>query len=213
MKTSNAEKIYVSFHIGRGGHFHNPGYLTFQGEEDFQDLINRCSDVSMIINEDEEGEPLPDADWQLVDTGSNVILQGRDEIEAMTGRLEWDGIYDTDYVDTTDNLNDNELDAIWKAYKNEEYMSNELKDTICTLKGYARVHSIKKYPCNMDVFAQDGCHSFIGLNEQVGEFTREEWKENLERQGFCPLSVEKILDELESYYTEESDFFAERNGD
>ena len=208
--TSNIEKIYVSFHIGRGGHFHNPGFLTFVGEEDFQDLINRCSDVCMITNdEDEEGHALPDEGWELVDNGGNVILQGRDKIEAKTGCLEWDGIYNTDYVTTTDNLSEKETEAIWKAYTNEEYMSDELKDTICTLKGCARVHSIKKYPCNMDVFAQDGCHTFTDINEQAGEFTREWWKEDLEEQGFCPLSIEKILDELETYYTEETDFFAE----
>ena len=207
--TNNTEKIYVSFHIGRGGHFHNPGFLTFVGEEDFQDLINRCSDVSMITNdEDEEGYALPDEGWELVDNGGNIILQGRDKIEAKTGCLEWDGIYNTDYVTTTDKLSEKEIEAIWKAYTREEYMSNKLKDTVCTLKGCARVHSIKKYPCNMDVFAQDGCHAFTDINEQAGEFTREEWKENLEEQGFCPLSIEKILDELESYYTEETDFFA-----
>lgn len=211
MKTTsnNIEKIYVSFHIGRGGHFHNPGYLTFQGEEDFQDLIRRCSDQGMITNdEDEEGNALPDEGWELVDNGGNVILQGRDKIEAKTGCLEWDGIYDTDYVTTTDDLSEKEIDAIWKAYCKEEHMSDELKDAICTLKGCARVHSIKRYPSNMDVFTQEGCHSLTGLNEQVGESTREEWKEDLEEQGFCPLSVDKILDELESYYTEETDFFA-----
>ena len=209
--TNNTEsKIYVSFHIGRGGHFNNPGHLTFHGEEDFQDLINRCSDVSMIINEDEEGNTLPDADWQLIDTGSNVILQGRDEIEAMTGRLEWDTIYDTDYVDTTDNLNDNELDAIWKAYKDEEYMSDELKDFICTEQGFKRAHSIKRYPTNIEVVTQDGTET-IDVDQQAGEFTREEWKADLIDREFCPLSVEKILDEMEYYDTNDTDFFKDED--
>jgi hypothetical protein len=202
------EKIYVSFHIGRGGHFNNPGHLTFHGEEDFQQLISRCSDVSMIINEDENGKPLPDEDWQLVDTGSNVILQGRDEIEAMTGRLEWDTIYDTDYVTTMDDLSEAEEDLIWEAYKNEEYMSDELKDAICTLKEMKRVHSIKCYPANMEVVTQDGVES-IDVDQQAGEFTREEWKADLIDKGFCPLSVEKILDRMEFYDTNTTDFFKE----
>jgi hypothetical protein len=203
------EKIYVSFHIGRGGHFNNPGHLTFHGEEDFQQLISRCSDVSMIINEDENGKPLPDEDWQLVDTGSNVILQGRDEIEAMTGRLEWDTIYDTDYVTTVDDLSESETELIWKAYCDEEYMSEELKDAICTLKDKKRVNSIKQYPSNLVCGIQQGTET-IDVDQQYGLYTRDEWKEDLEDRGFCPLSVEKILDHMDYYdCTTESGFFNE----
>ena len=209
--TNNTEsKIYVSFHIGRGGHFNNPGHLTFHGEEDFQDLINRCSDVSMIINEDEEGNTLPDADWQLIDTGSNVILQGRDEIEAMTGRLEWDTIYDTDYVETTDNLSDNELECLWNAYLNEEYMSDELKDEICTLKGMKRVHEVKRYPANLTVFDQNGS-THIDIDGMAGEYSRDEWREDLEERGFDKLSIEKILDKMEFCSTNDKEFFSEDN--
>ena len=206
---NNESKIYVSFHIGRGGHFHNPGHLSFHGEEDFQDLIRRCSDVCMIIDTDENDKPLADEDWKLVDTGSNVILEGREEIEAMTGRLEWDTIYDTDYVTTTDDLSEAEEDAIWEAYKNEEYMSDELKDAICTLKEMKRVHTIKGYQTNLECFTQDGCET-IDFDQQQGEFTREEWKSDLIDKGFCPLSVEKILDYLDSNcYTNTEDFFKE----
>ena len=68
----------------------------------------------MIVSEDENGNTLPDDDWKLIDTGSNVILKGRDEIEAMTGRLEWDTIYDTDYVTTTDDLSEKEAEPSGK---------------------------------------------------------------------------------------------------
>ena len=88
-------------------------------------------------------------------------------------------------------------------------MSDELKDAICTIKGMKRVHGVKKYRDNMDVFTQEEHCSFNDIFIQAGEYTREEWKDNLETQGFCPISVEKILDELETYYTEENDFFAE----
>lgn len=211
-RNNNSENaIFVSFHIGRGGHFNNPGTLSFSGEEDFQQLISRCSDVCMIINEDENGKPLADKDWQLVDTGSNVILQGRDEIEAEKGRLEWDTIYDTDYVETTDNLSDNELECLWNAYLNEEYMSDELKDEICTLKGYSRVHNIKRYPCNLEAFTQDGC-VYINVDQMAGEYSRDEWREDLaDNKHFDKLSIEKILDTMEYCGTNDTEFFSEDN--
>ena len=184
------EKIYVSFHIGRGGHFNNQGHLSFRGEENFPELIRRCADSCEIISEDEDGNPLPDSEWKLTDNVGNVMLEGREEIEAMTGRLEWDGIYDTDYVDTTDNLNDNELDAIWKAYKNEEYMSDELKDAICDSMGYKRAKNISVYPACIDVAYQDGVLHF---HTDEREMSEEEWKEHLEDYGFCPVSVEEII--------------------
>jgi len=204
----NEGKIYVSFHVGRGGNFNNPGHLSFHGEEDFQQLIQRCSDVCIIISEDANGQPLPDDDWQLVDTGSNVILQGRDEIEAMTGRLEWDTIYDTDYVTTADDLSQSEVDLIWKAYCNEEYMSDDLKDAICTRMGKYRARSIKQYPGSLVVEIQDGSMT-IDVDQQYGLFTRDEWKEDLEDRDFCPLSVEEILDRMDYYdATTETGFFS-----
>ena len=208
-RNNNSENaIFVSFHIGRGGHFNNPATLSFSGEEDFQQLISRCSDVCMIINEDENGKPLADEDWQLVDTGSNVILQGRDEIEAEKGRLEWDTIYDTDYVETTDNLSDNELECLWNAYLNEEYMSDELKDEICTLKGMKRVHEVKRYPANLTVFDQNGS-THIDIDGMVGEYSRDEWREDLAERGFDKLSIEKILDKMEFCSSNDKEFFSD----
>ena len=210
-RNNSENAIFVSFHIGRGGHFNNPGYLTFHGEEDFQQLIRRCSDVCMIIDTDENDKPLPDEKWQLVDTGSNVILEGRDEIEAETGRLEWDTIYDTDYVTTTDNLSEAEEDAIWNAYLNEEYMSDELKDAICSLKGYSRVHDIKRYPANLEAFTQDGC-VYIDIDQMAGEYSRDEWREDLaDNKRFDKLSIEKILDKMEFCGTNDKEFFSEDN--
>lgn len=146
----------------------------------------------------------------MVDTGSNVILQGRDEIEAEKGRLEWDTIYDTDYVETTDNLSDNELECLWNAYLNEEYMSDELKDEICTLKGMKRVHEVKRYPANLTVFDQDAS-THIDIDGMVGEYSRDEWREDLAERGFDKLSIEKILDKMEFCSTNDKEFFSEDN--
>ena len=207
--TINENPIYVSFHIGRGGRFHNAGHLSFTEEEDFQDLLSRRSDVCTIIDTDEEDNPLADADWHVIDGGGNTILEGREAIEAMTGTLDFDGIYDTDYVTTTDNLSEAEKDAIWNAYLNEEYMSDELKDAICTLKGYSRVHDIKRYPANLEAFTQDGC-VYIDIDQMAGEYSRDEWREDLEdNKRFDKLSIEKILDKMEFCGTNDKEFFKE----
>lgn len=205
-----ADNIYVSFHVGRGGHFHNPGHLSFHGEEDFQQLIGRCSDQCMIIDTDENDQPLPDEEWKLVDTGSNVILEGREEIEALTGKLEWDTIYDTDYVTTTDNLSESEIECIWEAYLVEEYMSDELKDAICTLKGKKRANEIKRYPTNLIVGDQQACTQ-IDIDGAAGEYSRDEWREDLSERGFDKLSIEKILEKMEFCGTNDKEFFSEDN--
>lgn len=211
LTNNNSETpVFVSFHIGRGGSFNNAGHLSFHGEEDFQQLIKRCSDSCMIISEDEKGNTLPDDKWQLVDTGSNVILQGRDEIEGNTGRLEWDTIYDTDYVTTTDNLSELETELIWRDYLNEKYMSDDLKDIICTLKGKIRAHEIKRYPTNLTVYDQNSSTN-INIDGQVGEFTREEWRDHLDDFCFDKLSIDKILEEMQFCSTNDKEFFGEDN--
>lgn len=196
--------IYISFHIGRGGQFNNAGHLRFMYEEDFQSLISRCSDICTIT------QSRNDAEWKLIDDSNcKVILQGRDAIEANVGKLEWDGEYDTDYVTTFDQLNDKELETLWAAYQREEYMSSQLKDELCSVFNKKRVNNIKcGFPTTIEIYHQDGCCT-IDFDGQIGEFTREQWQEDLEERGYCPLSVEAILDTMENCGTNDKDFFAE----
>ena len=56
----------VRFHIGRGGQFHNAGHKTYVGT--VNDLSD-CFGDSIVFSEDENGNPLPDSEWQLVDSG------------------------------------------------------------------------------------------------------------------------------------------------
>lgn len=192
--------MYVSFHIGRGGHFGNQGYLSFTGEEDFQDLIRRCSDVCLIvdtaIDENDVEYELPKDKWHLDDLGSNVILEGRDKIEALTGILDWDGDYNTDYVTTTDDLSEKELDVLYKAYLDEEWMSEDLKDEICNQMGLKRVRNIEVYQTSLELDTNCGS-DVVDFDGQQGEFTEDEWREDLEERDFDPLSIGKIINVLE----------------
>lgn len=204
-------KFYVSFHVGSDHRNGLYGHLTFIDEENFQELLARCMDVCTIWNTDEYGNPLPDAYWELLDQAGNTILEGRDEIEALTGVLEWDGNWDTDYVTTTDNLNEREKEALWNAYLNGEYMSDELKNEVCSLKGKKRAGTIKRYPDNVAVEYQDAVES-IDIDGQIGQFTREEWEDYLADKNWCPFSIERILDYMDKYCnTNNEDFFAEED--
>lgn len=135
MKTYN--EIYVSFHVGRGGRFHNPGHITFIAECDFQELIKKRSSDLILCNttwdEDKNEEvDLAPEDWKIVDTGSNVILEGKDEIEAKKGVLEFDTIYDKDYTCSLDECDDKEWEALKEAYEGVDgrYMSSDLVEAI-----------------------------------------------------------------------------------
>ena len=216
------KKLFVRFHIGRGGRFYNQGHLSFVNEDNFQDLISACKgdanlfEVNSVYDEETDTEKdLPEEEWYLYDAGNKILVQGKEAMEAETGCLDWDGEYNTDYVKTTDELNDNELECLWEEYCKDAWMSDELKDAICTLKDKKRVHNIKRYQTNLECFCQsdveDGCSTCVSVDfdQQQGEFTRDEWKSSLEEMDFCPFSVEMILDELDSCYTNTTDFFKE----
>ncbi len=207
--------IFLSFHIGRGGHFNNPGFLLFSDEEDFQDLLHRCGDDLIYEFEDEEGNALPDADCKVYDTGGNEILRGRDVIESKTGRLDFDGSYNTSYVKEFNDLDEIEFGKVWDHYVagNLPTLSDELKDALCTSKDLLRAKDIKRIGSTIQIATQkegDNHTINIDIDQQAGVFTRKEWKEDLEDMDFCPVSVEAILDYMENFcYTNDSDFFAE----
>lgn len=211
--------IYLSFKVGRGGRFHNPGYVTFLGEFDFQELISRCGDSLMLIDttwdeETYEEVPLPESEWKMVDTGDNIILEGKDEIEAKTGVLDFDGDYDKAYTVTLDEVwKDEEWEALRKAFKDDwsESMSAELRSAIIDhfddLHETKTIESIKRYPTTLEVSFTDGSSDEVDFDQKAGEFTREYWADVLEQRGYDEDSVEKVLDELE--WTSNVPFFSE----
>ena len=119
--------IIVCFHVGRGGNHHNPGYKSFNPHvHSIQDLL-----VYGFLNcEDEDGNPLPDEEWTLTDQGGNIILEGRQEIESPVGILEWDTIYDTDIVKHIEDCDDEEIELVMEAYRNNEIEDKDLDELI-----------------------------------------------------------------------------------
>lgn len=210
--------IYLSFKVGRGGHFHNPGYVTFLGEFDFQELISRCGDSLMLIDttwdeETYEEVPLPENEWTMVDTGSNIILEGKDEIEAKTGVLDFDGDYDKAYTIKLDEIwRETDWNALRKAFEGGlQTLSPELRAAIIDhfddLHETKTIESIKRYPTTLEVDFTDGSSDEVDFDQKAGEFTREHWTDILEQRGYNESSIEKVLDELE--WTSNVPFFSE----
>lgn len=80
-----------------------------------------------------EEVPLPENEWTMVDTGSNIILEGKSEIEAKTGVLDFDGDYDKAYTVSLDEVwRDDDWNALRKAFEDDwsKSMSPELRAAI-----------------------------------------------------------------------------------
>lgn len=123
-------KALVCFHIGRGGHFHNPGHKSYNPwVKSFGDLVNQ--DWLFINNEDEEGNELDDDDWTLTDCSGNVLIEGRDEIEAETGTLSRDGEYDTDIVQRLEDCDDDEIELVYEEGTHHSLMDDDLLAYCC----------------------------------------------------------------------------------
>ena len=190
-----AQNMKVRFHIGRGGHFNNAGHKTYEG------TVNELSDCfgdSIVISEDENGKTLPDSEWQLVDSGSNVILSGRDEIESETGILDWDGEYDTDIVRHLSECDDYEYQLILDAAERGAYVEKDVLAYACSALDKLMATSIKVYPSNMEVFTQDGCIALQRDDFSVyTEDEEDEVRELLADKGFISESIDEIIVKME----------------
>lgn len=129
--------ITVAFHIGRGGRFNNQGHKSFL--PDITSLQQCFGEKATIINEDESGTVLPDAEWKLIDGGGNTILEGRETIESPTGILEWDTDYDTDIVRNIEDCTEEEISILYKAYTMGEILDDDAIGYICEREGYKHI--------------------------------------------------------------------------
>ena len=192
-----ARKMKVRFHIGRGGQFNNAGHKTYVGT--VNDLSD-CFGDSIVFSEDENGKQLPDSEWKLVDSGGNVILSGRDEIESETGILDWDGEYDTDIVRHLSECDDDEYQLILDAAERGEYVEKVVLAYACSALDKLMATNIKVYPSNMEVFTQEGCITLQRNDFSVyTEDEEDEVREQLEDEGFIPESIDEIIDNMKIY--------------
>ena len=111
----------VHFHIFGGGR------KEFKGVEDMT-FDESCV---TIINTDDNGNPLPDNEWTLIDDSSErILLQGKTGIMSRTGRIDYDGQYDTDVFKFVEDCTDEEIALLQQAIENNsiEAMNLALDD-------------------------------------------------------------------------------------
>ena len=181
-----AANIFVRFHIGRGGRFHNQGHKTYIGTVKG---LSDCFGDALIISEDENGNALPDKDWQLLDGAGNIILDGRDAIESNTGVLDWDGDYNTDIVRHINECSDEEYQLIIDEFNRGGYVDDDVIDYACQATDQLRAKRIQ--------FTEDGGVD-VQTQYKTAHFTpsdfadRESAKEELKFMGFIEESAERI---------------------
>ena len=193
MKDSKSIKVW--FHVGRGGRFNNGGHKTYRG---VVDQLSDCFGDATVIDFNEDGNPLPDEDWVLLDSGGNVILNGRDQIEAEVGILNWDYEYDTDIVRYLEDCTDEEYQLIIDAYNNHGYIDEDVVIFACNAIDKLYASTINTYPSNMEVFTQNGCINLDRNNYSVySEDEEDEVREQLRELGFIERAVENIISAME----------------
>lgn len=135
-----AQRTIVAFHIGRGGHFWNPGHLSFIGENKIDkyvdDLFLGYENQSDIWNEIKgrpnleekyyaavEGDEaalsffadrlkMPFGEKEYFDGGGNPVGLTEREAESGIGIINIDNDYDTTYTCLLSDCDENELNAI-----------------------------------------------------------------------------------------------------
>ncbi len=191
---------FACFHIGRGGRFNNQGHKTYRNDiKDFQELLRYYTNELFFYTEDEGGNELPAEEWAVKDESGSVLLQGREEIESEIGRLDFDGEYDTTYVCSIDELDDEESALIIKAYEDGENVDDDVLDAACNVTGAAHVHSVKVYPSNMEIFVNDGASYYGPENRDNWQgCTADELREYLEGEGMLKRDADKVVSAAET---------------
>lgn len=80
-----------------------------------------------VIDTDEDGNPLPDDEWTLIDDSSErVLLQGKDDIMSRTGRIDYDGQYDTDIFKYVEDCDEEEIELLRQAVESNSIDAMDL---------------------------------------------------------------------------------------
>ncbi len=144
------ETTIVAFHIGRGGKFHNPGFLSFIGKEKigkFTDNLfcrfeneqkfkkrvefDKCLDLITERNFDELEEKFGITEEMLgeeiyFDECGNSTGLTQLEVECGVGKINIDNEYNTTYTCLLKNCDEREIEAIKNSDTGEKYELLEL---------------------------------------------------------------------------------------
>lgn len=195
--------INVCFHIGHGysrsGKYYNQGYKTYVP---YVESISELFGNAVIEDYDEDGNPLPDVLWKLMDsTRDKVLLTGRVEIENETGILEWDGPYNTDIVQSIHDCTKDDNELLIEAYNNEDPVHISALCYAADALGMLIAEEVKVYRSNATVHLYNYVNKGpITLQRDAAEEIGEEgYREMLQELGFVDRSVDEIISNLEMY--------------
>lgn len=199
------DNVFVCFHIGRGGRYGNPGhkeYLPYV--RDFQDLLSRESENLYDVTEDENGNVLPDDQWRIENWASETVVEGREAMEAKTGKLDYDGRSDTYIVKNINDCDEDELQLIVDDFEQvtppmdpteaQRYAMQELG-----LKSISRIEATAE---EMDIYYEEGYHTavdhlskdeFLAENGEDEDYIRSILRNDM---GYLEWSAEDILCEM-----------------
>lgn len=118
MKKTNQKISYsgdtiLCFHIGRGGRFHNPGFLTLKSAE--TEIMKTSAFNNLFIDEDAKPED------EYRDASGNPIGLTVAQAESGIGMIDIDGGYDTTYTTKIADLSEAEINAVidYKGWEKE----------------------------------------------------------------------------------------------
>jgi len=104
---------FFEFHVGRGGRFHNPGHLTFNGMCNGIQYTQAFNYLFEPTQEDGETfDPDLNAEWR--DSCGNGVGLTNEQIQSGSGTINIDNDYDTTYTKTVEELTDNEIELVFK---------------------------------------------------------------------------------------------------
>lgn len=101
----------LEFHVGRGGQFHNPGFVTYKG---IVDGIGSTSTFDKVYPpEGIDIDDMEDGDEFVNEVGNSVGLT-KAQYDSGDGIIDFDGGYDTTYTKLANDLSDEEAMLVFK---------------------------------------------------------------------------------------------------
>ena len=173
MANYNFEEIgnqLVCFHVSRAS-WASPTQVAYKRDvESFNHLVSRLycdyygTGIAFFNDVDDNGEYLDEDKWTITDCNGNVLLKGRDEIEAETGTIDFDGEYDKWYVQKIEDCDENELELIYNDGSHHNLAHDELMAYCCHRLDKKMIVSVQYEKGHCIVKFADGTDGTITFN-------------------------------------------------
>lgn len=198
-------KALVAFNTTRASWASRPKTSYEYDVKSFKDLVARhyndyygAGRFYLNNMNEEDTDYLPDDEWTVTDCSGNVMLEGRDEIEAETGTFDIDGDYDTWYVQRLEDCDEDELVLIYEEGSHHTLSDEDLLAYCCYALDKKMIESVDMDDKSCTVHFTDGSEGKI-------EFTRDQDITDTIDDFFTENDIDKRsrdkwFDDIESEY-------------